>query len=37
MAMWLVDVGIVQFCDADGEMLRTVTLLQELKPVKMAV
>ena len=34
--MWLVEVAIVQFYDADGEMLRTVNLFQELKPLKMA-
>jgi len=36
MAMWLLEVGIVQFYDAHGEMLRTVNLFQELKPLKMA-
>jgi len=36
MAMWLVQVGIVQFYDAEGRMLRTVNLFQELEPVKMA-
>ena len=25
-AMWLIDVGIVQFYDADGNMMRTVSL-----------
>jgi hypothetical protein len=28
MAMWLVEVGIVQFYDAEGRMLGTVTLLE---------
>ncbi len=28
MAMWLVQEGIVQFYDADGNMLRTVNLLE---------
>jgi hypothetical protein len=28
MAMWLVEVGIVQFYDADGRMLQTVNLLE---------
>ena len=27
MAMWLVEVGLVQFYDADGNMLRTLSLL----------
>ena len=36
MAMWLVEVGIVQFYDADGNMLRTVNLFQELEPMKLA-
>lgn len=36
MAMWLVSVGIVQFYDAEGNMLATVNLLTELKPLKMA-
>ena len=36
MAMWLLEVGIVQFYDGAGNMLRTVNLVQELKPQKMA-
>jgi len=36
MAMWLVEIGIVQFYDADGNMLRTVNLLEELEPQRMA-
>jgi hypothetical protein len=36
MAMWLVEVGIVQFYDAEGNMLATVTLFKELEPLKMA-
>jgi hypothetical protein len=36
MAMWLLEVGIVQFYDAEGNMLATVNLLKELEPVKMA-
>jgi len=36
LAMWLVDVGIVQFYDDDGEMLRTVNLLEEGVPHRMA-
>lgn len=36
MAMWLIDVGIVQFYDAEGNMLRTVNLFEELAPLRMA-
>lgn len=36
MAMWLIDVGLVQFYDADGNMLRTINLFEELEPAKMA-
>jgi hypothetical protein len=36
MAMWLISVGILQFYDADGAMLRTVNLLEELAPQRMA-
>ena len=36
MAMWLVDVGIVQFYDGDGNMLRTINLLDEVLPRRMA-
>lgn len=36
MAMWLLDIGIVQFYDEDGNMLRTVNLLDELEPQRMA-
>ena len=36
LAMWLVGVGIVQFYDADGNLLRTVNLLRELEPQRMA-
>jgi hypothetical protein len=36
MAMWLLEVGIVQFYDAKGNMLATVNILKDLKPVKMA-
>lgn len=30
MAMWLVDYGLLQFYDHDGQMLKTVNLLEEL-------
>lgn len=36
MAMWLVEVGIVQFYDAGGNMLATVNLFRELEPLPMA-
>ncbi len=36
MAMWLVEIGIVQFYDAQGSMLLTVNLLEELEPQRMA-
>ena len=36
MAMWLVDVGIVQFYDSEGHMLRTVNLFEELTPLREA-
>jgi len=36
MAMWLIDVGIVQFYDDEGNMLRTVNLFEELAPQRMA-
>lgn len=36
MAMWLVEIGIVQFYDADGHMLCTVNLSEELEPHRMA-
>ncbi len=36
LAMWLVEIGIVQFYDAEGHMLCTVNLLEELVPQRMA-
>jgi hypothetical protein len=36
MAMWLVRIGIVQFYDAEGNMLLTVNLLEEREPQRMA-
>jgi len=36
MAMWMVKVGIVQFYDAEGNMLATVNLFEELTPQQMA-
>jgi hypothetical protein len=36
MAMWLTEVGIVQFYDAAGAMLATINLLQQITPEPMA-
>ena len=36
MAMWLIEVGIVQFYDAEGNMLATINLFTESEPLKMA-
>jgi hypothetical protein len=36
MAMWLLRVGVVQFYDAEGNMLMTVNMLEELEPQRMA-
>lgn len=36
MAMWLIGVGILQFYDADGNMLCTVNLFEEFEPNRMA-
>jgi hypothetical protein len=36
MAMWLVEIGIVQFYDDQGNMLRTINLLEETEPIKVA-
>jgi hypothetical protein len=36
MAMWLVEIGVVQFYDSEGCMLLTVNLLEELAPQRMA-
>ena len=36
MAMWLMDVGIVQFYDDEGNMLRRTNLLTEVAPRRMA-
>ena len=35
MAMWLMGIGIVQFYDADGNMLATINLLEEAVPQQM--
>jgi len=36
LAMWLLDVGILQFYDAQGNMLRTVSLLDDSEPHRRA-
>ena len=36
MAMWLVEIGVLQFYDDEGNMLQTVNLLEELEPHRMA-
>ena len=35
-AMWLLAVGIVQFYDREGNMLRTVNLLERTPPLRLA-
>jgi hypothetical protein len=30
LAMWMIDVGLIQFYDNEGNMLRTVNLFEEL-------
>lgn len=36
MAMWMIDVGIVQFYDKQGNMLRRMNLFAEIQPRRMA-
>ncbi|MGA2065281.1 MAG: hypothetical protein ABSG86_09935 [Thermoguttaceae bacterium] len=36
LATWLVEVGIVQFYDAQGEMLMTINLFESLSGQRMA-
>jgi hypothetical protein len=36
MAMWMIDVGLVQFYDSLGNMLRTVNVFEEIEPQRMA-
>ncbi len=35
-AMWLVEVGLLQFYDAEGDMVLLINLLEEATPRKMA-
>jgi hypothetical protein len=36
MAMWLVEIGLLQFYDAKGNMLLTINLFEEWEPQRMA-
>jgi hypothetical protein len=36
LATWLVEVGVVQFYDDDGNLLATLNLSRKLEPLKMA-
>lgn len=36
MAMWLIDLGVLQFYAADGQMLRTINLFHEMEPQRAA-
>jgi len=36
MAMWLADIGLVQFYDEEGNMLRTVNLFEEVAGERIA-
>ena len=36
MAMWLIGVGILQFYDDEGNMLRTANLFCEIEPLRRA-
>ena len=36
LAMWMIDIGLLQFYDDAGQMLRTVNLFEELEPVRAA-
>ena len=36
LAMWMIDIGLVQFYDDTGNMLRTVNLFAEIEPQRMA-
>lgn len=36
LAMWMIDIGLLQFYDEEGQMLRTVNLFEELEPLKAA-
>ncbi|HUY90282.1 MAG TPA: hypothetical protein VMV10_16215 [Pirellulales bacterium] len=36
LAMWLVEIGLLQFYDAKGNMLLTINLFEEWEPQRMA-
>lgn len=35
-AMWMIEIGLIQFYDDEGQMLRTVNLFEELEPIRVA-
>lgn len=35
-AMWMIDIGLIQVYDEDGQMLRTVNLFEEREPLRAA-
>jgi len=35
-AMWMLEIGVLQFYDADGEMLQTMNLFNEQQPHRAA-
>ncbi|HEX7379033.1 MAG TPA: hypothetical protein VF278_18065 [Pirellulales bacterium] len=35
-AMWLIEAGLIQFYDDDGNMLATVNLFSEIEPLRIA-
>ncbi|MGD9723438.1 MAG: hypothetical protein AB7O59_18745 [Pirellulales bacterium] len=36
LAMWMIEVGLIQFYDSEGNMLRTVNVFEEIEPQRMA-
>ena len=36
MAMWLIEIGLLQIYEVEGNMLRTENLLEETRPLRMA-
>lgn len=36
LAMWMIEVGLIQFYDGEGNMLRTVNVFEEIEPQRMA-
>lgn len=35
-AMWMIEIGLLQVYDEEGQMLRTINLFEELEPVRVA-